>query len=121
MLKCIMIGIGGFIGTICRYLIGLIPVKSDSVFPIKTLVINVVGAFVIGAITAFAAKNESINSNVIAMLKVGLCGGFTTFSTFAFETSDLMQRGDGVIAAIYVTLSIVSGVAAVMLSQNIIR
>lgn len=119
--ECILVGIGGFIGTVLRYLIGLVPIKTDSVFPVKTLIINVVGAFVISMITALAAKNKSMNPQIVLMLKVGICGGFTTFSTFAFETSDLIQKGNMGVAACYVLGSVVLGVLAVLGAQMMIR
>ncbi len=117
MLNCILVGIGGFIGTVCRYLIGLLPFEPESGFPVKTLAINISGAFLIGTITALAAKNKSISPQLILMLKVGICGGFTTFSTFAYETADLMQNGRVGVALAYVLTSVLAGVLAVFGAQ----
>ena len=117
----ILVGIGGFVGTAARYLIGLIPLKSESVFPWKTLFINVLGAFLIGLICAAAAKNETANRHLVLMLKVGLCGGFTTFSTFALENANLMKDGMVWVSVLYICLSIVLGVAAVFGAQMIVR
>lgn len=117
MLECIIVGIGGFIGTVFRYLIGLLPFKLDNGFPIKTLIINVVGAFVIGLVTALATKDKSINPQIILMLKVGVCGGFTTFSTFAYETTDLIQNGNTILALGYICASVILGVLAVYIAQ----
>lgn len=75
-----------------RYLIGLLPVNTQNGFPVKTLGINIVGAFVIGLVVALGAKKEW-NPQLILFLKVGLCGGFTTFSSFALETSQLIEQG----------------------------
>ena len=88
MLECIAVGVGGFIGSICRYLIGLIPLKEGYVFPVKTFVINLCGSFLIGMIAALAAKHDSLNPKLILFLKAGVCGGFTTFSSFALETGE---------------------------------
>lgn len=121
MIECIVVGAGGFIGAVCRYLIGLIPLKEGCVFPIKTFIINIVGAFVIGIIAALAVKSHSLNPNVVLFLKVGLCGGFTTFSSFALETGDLMKNGNTGIALLYVILSVILGVIAVFGGQAIIR
>ena len=104
MINCIMVGIGGFIGSVCRYLIGLLPIEASSGFPIKTLAINVVGSFCIGLIAALAAKNEGMNPHVVLLLKVGVCGGFTTFSTFA-----------------YVCASVLLGVAAIFAAQLLVK
>ena len=118
MLDCIVVGIGGFAGSVCRYLIGLIPVTGKSVtgksgFPVKTFLINIIGSFLIGLIAAAAAKNGSLNPRIILFLKVGICGGFTTFSSFALETGDLVKNGNVGIAVLYAVLSMVLGVAAV--------
>ncbi len=119
MINCILVGIGGFIGTACRYLIGLIPLKTESGFPVKTFLINIFGAFLISLITALAAKNKSIPPQLILMLKVGICGGFTTFSTFAFETAGLLQNGKIFTALLYAIGSSVFGVLAVFAAQMI--
>lgn len=121
MLECLLVGIGGFVGSVLRYLIGLLPIKPDNGFPIKTLFINVLGAFVIGLIVALAAKNKSINPNAVLMLKVGVCGGFTTFSTFAYETTDLLQSGNIVVAISYALISVILGILAIYLAQIIIN
>ena len=88
-------------------------------FPIKTLLINIIGAFVIGLVVAFGAKKDW-NPQLILFLKVGICGGFTTFSSFALETNQLMERGSGWWAALYVALSVTGAMAAVYASQYIV-
>lgn len=117
MMDCIVVGIGGFIGSVCRYLIGLIPVNENWVFPIRTFAINVIGSFVIGVIAAAALKNNSLNPRFVLFLKVGICGGFTTFSSFALETGDLLSGGNVWTAVLYVALSMAAGVAAVFAGQ----
>jgi len=121
MLNCIVVGAGGFVGTILRYFITLIPVKETTVFPIKTFVINILGCLMIGGITALAAKNLSLNPRLVLFLKVGICGGFTTFSTFALETTDLMKNGHLGIAVWYLMLSVVIGISAVFLADNFMQ
>lgn len=121
MIKILLVGAGGFIGAILRYLIGLIPFKFDSGFPVKTLIINVVGAFAIGIITAVAGKNENVNPNIVLLLQVGVCGGFTTFSTFAYETFDLLKNGSAVISFLYIVLSILLSVGAVFLAHVLVK
>ncbi|MCH5297558.1 MAG: fluoride efflux transporter CrcB [Ruminococcus sp.] len=118
MIECIIVGIGGFIGAVCRYLIGLIPLKEGSIFPIKTFIINVLGCFIIGIIAAFATKNNSFNPRIVLFLKVGICGGFTTFSSFALETSDLWKGGNTGISLLYIILSITVGVINVFAGQK---
>lgn len=119
MIECIVVGTGGFIGAVCRYLIGLIPLKESCAFPIKTFVINIAGSFLIGIIAALAMKTNSLNPRIVLFLKVGICGGFTTFSSFALETGELMQNGNWKLAVIYAVLSMAVGVIAVFAGQRI--
>ena len=116
-MDCIVVGIGGFIGSVCRYLIGLIPVNENWVFPIRTFAINVIGSFVIGVIAAAALKNNSLNPRLVLFLKVGICGRFTTFSSFALEAGDLISGGNTWMAALYAVLSMAAGAAAVFGGQ----
>ncbi|MGN0516304.1 fluoride efflux transporter CrcB [Eubacterium sp.] len=121
MLNCIIVGLGGFVGAVLRYLIGLMPIKNPDAFPINTFIINIAGAFAIGCIALVATKNTDIDPKVLLFLKVGICGGFTTFSTFSLETAELIKSGSVVTAVVYVILSIVIGVLAVMLPQLAIK
>lgn len=109
VLNILAVGAGGFIGAVLRYLIGKISIGENTVFPIKTFAINVIGCLAIGLITVFAAKNTNIDQRWILFLKVGLCGGFTTFSTFALETTDLIKGGHTGVAFLYAILSMVVG------------
>lgn len=121
MAECLFVGIGGFIGSVCRYLIGLIPLSPSNGFPVKTLVINVAGAFAIGLIAAAAVKNADISPRIVLLLKTGICGGFTTFSTFALEISDLIRGGSWAAAAAYMLLSLILGVAAVFAAEALMH
>lgn len=120
MIQCMFVGIGGFIGAVCRYLMGLIPLGADMAFPVKTFAVNLIGAFLIGLIAAYAVKYNAGDSNWVLMLKVGACGGFTTFSTFAFEMSDLVKNGQPFMAVLYGAGSMVLGIALVVLAQCIV-
>ena len=121
MLNCIMVGIGGFIGSVCRYLIGLLPIETGDGFPIKTLMINVIGSFLISLITIWATKDKGLSPQVTLMLRTGVCGGFTTFSTFAFESADLMKNGHTATAFVYVCLSIILSVSAIFAAQMLVK
>lgn len=120
MIDCIVVGAGGFIGAVCRYLIGMIPLKEGCAFPIKTFMINIAGSFMIGIVAALAMRTESLDSRTVLFLKVGICGGFTTFSSFALETTDLMKDGKMHLAAIYTVFSVTLGVLAVFAGQGIV-
>ena len=120
MLNCLVVAFGGGIGACLRYLIGLIPLKEPFIFPVKTLVINLLGCFVIGLVASLALKNSSLSSKLVLFVKTGLCGGFTTFSTFALETETLIKTGQSEQAVLYVALSVVAGVGLAFAGQVIV-
>ena len=121
LFNCLVVGIGGAIGTVCRYLLSLLPLKPQNGFPLITLGINVLGAFYIGLIVALAGENENIDSYLLLLLKVGFCGGFTTFSTFSLESAYLLQNGSYITAISYIILSVILCVFAVMGAQVLIK
>ena len=120
MLNCLVVALGGGIGVCLRYLIGLIPLKEPFVFPVKTLVINLLGCFVIGLVASLAVKNSSLSSKLVLFIKTGFCGGFTTFSTFALETETLIKTGQSGLAVLYIALSVVAGVGLAFAGQVIV-
>ena len=120
MLNCLVVALGGGIGACLRYLIGLIPLKDPFTFPVKTLFINILGCFVIGLIAAIAAKTTSLSPRTVLFIKTGLCGGFTTFSTFALETETLLKTGHIGLAVLYVALSVVVGVGLAFAGQLVV-
>lgn len=101
MLNCLAVGAGGFVGAVLRYLVSMIPLDKTGAFPVNTLLINILGAFAIGAITALGAKTAGLDPRLTLLLKTGICGGFTTFSTFALETAGLMQSGYRHLGGVY--------------------
>lgn len=121
MLNILFVGLGGFIGAVMRYLLGLIPINNPNGFPICTFIINIVGAFAIGIVTALAVKYSSFDPKLVLFLKTGICSGFTTFSTFSLETVELFKSGSFAVGIIYVILSVVFCVLAVMLGQLIVK
>lgn len=120
MLNCLVVALGGGIGACLRYLIGLIPLKEPFIFPVKTLVINLLGCFVIGLAASLAVKNSSLSPKLVLFVKTGLCGGFTTFSTFALETETLIKTGQSGLAVLYIALSVVAGVGLAFAGQAIV-
>ncbi|MCM1115082.1 MAG: fluoride efflux transporter CrcB [Clostridium sp.] len=121
MLNCLFVGLGGFVGAILRYLISLIPIKNPASFPVNTFIINIAGAFAIGCIAFAVSKNENIDPKLLLFLKVGICGGFTTFSTFSLETAELIKGGSVVTAVVYVIASVALSVLVVMLPQLVLK
>ena len=119
MLECLIVGAGGALGAILRHLVGMVPLTPENGFPVKTFLINVIGSFIIGLVAALAAK-YTLNPRLVLFLKVGICGGFTTFSTFSLETSELIRSGAYTAAVLYVLLSAGLGILVVILAQNLI-
>jgi fluoride exporter len=101
------IAAGSAIGGISRYLIGgAVHRLLDTTFPAGTLLINVTGSFLLGAIVRFAVESSGISPEVRAFLAIGLCGGYTTFSTFSYETAVMLEDGEWSRAALYVSASV---------------
>ncbi|MCQ4021905.1 MULTISPECIES: fluoride efflux transporter CrcB [unclassified Ruminococcus] len=121
MLSCIAVGLGGFVGAVARYLLGLIPLGHSSAFPFVTLLINLIGSFAIGVISQLAFERGSGNTFLVLFLKVGVCGGFTTFSTFALESGNLIENGRGALAAVYIFLSVALCIAGVLLGKMVAK
>ena len=120
MLNCLVVALGGGIGACLRYLIGLVPLKEPFTFPVKILFINLLGCFVIGLIAAIAAKTTSLSPRTVMFIRTGLCGGFTTFSTFALETETLLKTRHIGLAMLYVALSVVVGVGLAFAGQLVV-
>ena len=121
LIDCLCVGFGGAAGAISRYLLGFLPFKPDNGFPLITMMINIAGAFVIGAITILASRHMITDPRMILFLKVGLCGGFTTFSSFSLETLGLLQNGEAVLATVYALLSVVLCVLGVLFAQLVFK
>ena len=118
-IKCLIVGFGGFLGSILRYLINLIPINETSTFPFNTLMVNILGCLAIGFISFYFMKYYPIDDNLNLFLKVGICGGFTTFSTFALESSQLLKSGSFSFAFIYIFISVFFGILAVFIPEFI--
>ena len=121
LIDCLYVGLGGAAGAISRYLLGFLPFKPDNGFPLITLLINVAGAFVIGMVTILASRHLITDPRLVLFLKVGLCGGFTTFSSFSLEAFGLLENGDTMIALSYMILSVVLCVTGVFSAQMIFK
>lgn len=98
------VAIGGALGAMMRYSLNYLPVSTA--FPFKTMIANVVGSFIIGVIAGMA-DIKGVDERLSLLLKVGFCGGFTTFSTFSLETVTFIDKGDFGIAAIYAASSVI--------------
>ena len=90
-------------------------------FPWGTLAVNVVGCFVFGVFFALFAKNGSLNNDLCLLLTTGVCGGFTTFSTFAHESMQLLHSGNIAAFAGYVAASLIAGLSFVALGYWLVK
>lgn len=111
----ILIGIGGLLGSIARYFLSqFIQNKYFSTLPLGTFIVNITGCFIIGVFLAISEKGN-VNPEWRSFLTTGFCGGFTTFSTFTYESNVLMQEGEYFYLTLYVSLSVIIGFAATFL------
>ena len=117
----IAVGAGSFIGGIARYLVSLAMKGISKGFPWATLLVNLLGCLTIGLLWGFLSRNASESTSWGLFLTVGLCGGFTTFSTFSKEALIMLQAGQTWNFISYVTLSILTGIALVALGYYIAR
>lgn len=110
------IAFGSAIGGVSRYLIGgLVQRMTGSIFPVGTLLINITGSFLLGAILRYGVDTPTLTPELRGLLTVGFCGGYTTFSTFSYETVALLEDGEWRRAALYVGLSVGLSVLATFL------
>lgn len=110
----LLVGCGGFVGSIFRYLLSkLNGTISFLSLPLGTLTVNVVGSFIIGLLVALSQRSGALPESWRLFLMVGLCGGFTTFSTFSAENMALIQNGHIATAIMYTCLSCLLGLVAV--------
>ena len=119
MLAVLCVGMGGFIGSVGRYLLGLVPVEGD--FPLMTFIINFAGAVLIGAVFEAATVWPGMSDNAVLFLKTGVCGGFTTFSAFSLETLTLLERGKYATGALYACGSVLVCLVGVALGRLMVR
>lgn len=121
MINLLAVGAGGFLGAVLRYLAGLLPVGQPAGFPLTTFCINLLGSFLIGFVSQFAALRQTAGAPLTLFLKVGLCGGFTTFSTFALENVTLINENRTGTALLYMILSFCACIAGAAAGSALVR
>lgn len=119
LLNCLFVGAGGCVGAIARYLMGLLVPAHQSGFPLGTFVINVAGGFAIAFIATWFLRHANLDGRALLFLMTGVCGGFTTFSTFTWESLQLIQRGDVVVAGAYILASCAVCLVAALAGQQL--
>ncbi len=109
----LLVGFGSFVGGALRYVVSIL-VRPVAGFPFQTFIVNVVGCLLIGVLYGVFSKCSGAAGPWCLLLTTGLCGGFTTFSTFANESLSMLQSGDWLMSAAYVAGSMVLGLGAVL-------
>ena len=109
-MKIFLIALFGAIGTLARYgLQGVVQIRMGGAFPYGTLLINLSGCFLLGLIGQLTLNRMLISSDMRMAVSVGLLGGFTTFSSFGWETAKMLEDGEWLRASTYVSASVVAG------------
>ncbi|MCB0475510.1 MAG: fluoride efflux transporter CrcB [Flavobacteriaceae bacterium] len=121
MKQLLMVFIGGGLGSTMRYLISKYLNDPVTGVPYGTFLVNVLGSLFIGAILGFALKNEALSQNQTLLLATGFCGGFTTFSAFAYENHLFLRTGNLTLLFAYTVLSFIAGMAAVFLGVYVVK
>jgi fluoride exporter len=113
MRAILFVGIGGGLGSILRYVISAFVGKHvPVVFPLGTLLVNISGCFLIGVFYALATRHSAFNADWRLFLITGICGGYTTFSTFSYDGLVLLRQGSNLSFMLYMLGSVVIGLLA---------
>lgn len=114
-MKAVLAGVGGFIGSAARYLLGhaITVVASNPVFPLATTLINILGCLIIGVLAGLAETHQIFGESMRVFVFIGILGGFTTFSTFGYETVQLARDGRYSFALLNIAVQVGFGCLAV--------
>lgn len=121
MKQLLFVFVGGGFGSVLRYLVGKFLNNTENAIPYGTFLANILGSLFIGIILGYASKNELVSQNYTLLLATGFCGGFTTFSTFAYENHVFLKSGDFTSFAIYTIISFVVGFLAVFGGMYLVK
>lgn len=99
----ILVGFGGFAGSVARYGLSVTSQRFSIEWPIGTLAANVLGCLAIGILTGLSARGETLSPEIRLALATGFCGGFTTMSSMVYETAEMIRASEYLHATVYVT------------------
>ena len=120
--QILLVAIGGAVGSVARHLVGVASLRLfGPAFPFGTLIVNLVGAFVMGMFVELLARRFGASTDLRLLIATGVLGGFTTFSSFALDTSVLWERGEVISSFVYVATTLVLGLAALFLGLGLAR
>lgn len=111
------VALGSAVGGASRFVLSSFIQQRTGTFPLGTLIVNITGSLALGFLLRYALGSTSVSAETRALLTTGFCGGYTTFSTFSYETMQLIDDGDYRRAATYVGLSVVLSLAATFLGM----
>ncbi|MBZ0270164.1 fluoride efflux transporter CrcB [bacterium] len=120
--RILVIGAGGFVGAIARHVLaGLVQHRAGFFFPTGTLAVNAIGCGLMGALLVVIETRQVLGPDARAFLAVGILGSFTTFSTFGYETMELLRVGSTRLAAVNIAANVVLGLAALWVGRTLAR
>ena len=118
----LIIGLGGFIGTIFRFLISSLIEKSFATsFPIGTLLVNLIGCFLIGLVSGYFTQKMGDQTQLFFFLTIGILGGFTTFSAIAIDSQLFIENGEFLKMLLYITTQIIVGITLCLIGYNLMK
>ena len=118
----LIVGLGGAAGSMLRYAVQrLLSIQNAAAFPTATLLVNILGCFLIGLLAGIVSRSLAWNEEMKLLLMTGFCGGFTTFSAFTLEGIGLLKENKTSLFIIYLTASVVGGLLATFIGIRIAK
>ncbi len=123
MKHILLVGLGGFLGSIMRFQLGgwILHLTANQRFPTSTFVVNIVGCLMIGVLTGLAERHHIFSQETRIFLITGFLGGFTTFSAFGYETVVLLRSKEFFVAFLNMSLSVVLGILSVWIGMKLTK
>ncbi|MDE7478078.1 MAG: fluoride efflux transporter CrcB [Lachnospiraceae bacterium] len=116
-MEFLWVALGGAVGAMGRYAISLLP--SKTAFPILTLFTNIFGAILIGFVVGIVSTRKEVSQNAVLFWKTGVCGGFTTFSTFSLEACGLFENKSYIQGGMYIVFSVICCILGVICGKKL--